>query len=787
MTLFEEATSYLRAEGYSIGTTDARTGLVKAEKAGIGGMNDQITVWCPPYGEPEELRRNEGGMLHRFKEDSRTGGLKFLLLESTQGLSAGFRQQVLSSYDVQTRVPIQFFDTPFRWDGAAAQQQAATAARKLHGEGEQAARSRTPQPFERVSRGQEGPDLLGELQRRFGGSAEWDRPIILVTAPAGSGKSMLFKSLFAALHTQFLAGKRQQRRGRRPLPLLPEYLSTASAPALRPMVEAFMQTEFARSTNPATFEWMLTRGYASWLLDGLDEVISRDPRFFEYIDDIINRDGHPRILICVRDSLLGSSPGLRDYLADASDRIDEYRLVPWQRESVVTFARIRLQDRDERLISLVDSRPKLLELCGTPYYAELLATHVAEDPVGELPGDYSELALIEDATRSIIRREYDKGLLTSAIDMEDLLDLVTEVAVEELRDVRDRGVDVAYIDELAALFLSELDDEVRERIAGQIRQLSLLRGALELNRVRFAQDVIFEYFIGVRAIAYFQANPTMFQQLLGWRRFPPDSIALRLLRTWITQHNAGEDLLMRLTQAADHDVAFHNMLQTLIGLPRCAALLQEAPLERRDLSGLVFSAIPLREVSLRGANLEATKFVDCDLTGCNLADAILSETVFTGTSRESLPRADFGDLARFVSVRLDRKTVDSADAFVRLIVEQGGHARSVDPCASAQQLTGLFLKFVRPNGQARRDWLDTKAVLAGKRHIDDPSVVVNAAVHAGFIMPGSGRARYERTHSELYADMVAYVRDQRMAPSITALLAEICREPDCAHASAATG
>lgn len=786
MTLFEEATSYLEAEGYSLVTTEVRSGLVKAEKAGIGGMSDQITVWCPPYGEAEELRRNEGGMLHRFKEDSRTGGLKFLLLESTQGLSAGFRQQVLSSYDVQTRVPVQFFDTPYRWDGAAAQLHA-TAARKLHDEGEQAARSRTPQPFERVSGGYEGPDLLDELRRRFAATTEWQRPIILVTAPAGSGKSMLFKSLFAALHTQFLAGKRQLQRGRRPLPLLPEYLSVATAPALRPMVDAFMQTEFARSTNPATFEWMLTRGHASWLLDGLDEVISRDPRFFEYIDDIINREGHPRILICVRDSLLGSSPGLRDYLADAHDRIDEYRLQPWKRDSIATFARIRLQQRDERLMSIVDSRPKLMELCGTPYYAELLATHVAEDPVGELPDDYSEVALIEDATRSIIRREYDKGLLTAAIQIDDLLDLVTEIAVEELRDVRDRGVDVTYIDELAALFLSELDDEAREQIAGQIRQLSLLRGALELNRVRFAQDVIFEYFVGTRAIAYFQANPTMFKQLLGWRRFPPDSIALRLLRTWITQHNGGEGLLMQLTQAADHDVAFHNMLQTLIGLPRCAGLLRDAPLERQDLSGLVFSEIPLHDVSLRGANLEATKFVDCDLTGCNLADAILSETVFIGGSHESLPHAQFGDLARFVSVRLDRKTVDSVDAFVKLIVHQGGHARSAGPCATAQQLTGLFLKFVRPNGQARRDWLDTRAVLAGKRHIGDPSVVVNAAVHGGFISPGSGRARYERTHSELYADMVAYVRDQRMAPSITALLAEICREPNCTHASAMTG
>ncbi|GAA3455293.1 NACHT domain-containing protein [Dactylosporangium matsuzakiense] len=783
MTLFEEATSYLEAEGYSVVTADRRSGLVKAEKAGIGGMSDQITVWCPAYDDAEELRRNEGTLLHRFKEDSRTDGLKFLLVESTHGLSAGFRPQARAAYDVEVRVPIQFFDSPFRWDNAAGKTQG-TAALELRDAGVAAARRRTQQPYERVSHGQEGPDLLAELERRFAGTGEWQRPIVLVTAPAGSGKSMLFKSLFAGLHARFMAGKKQQRRGRRPLPLLPEYLSTANAPALRPMVDAFMQTEYARPTNPAAFEWMLTRGYASWLLDGLDEVISRDPRFFEYIDDIVRRDGHPRILICVRDSLLGTSPSLRDYLADAHDQIDEYRLLPWPRSSIADFARIRLQQHDQRLLSVVDERPNLMALCGTPYYAELLATHVGDDPPGEVPDDYSELALIEAATRSILRREYDeKGLLSDEIGLEDLLELVTEIAVEEVSDGRDRGVDVAFIDEWSDLYLADLDDEARERIAGHIRQLSLLRGALEQNRVRFAQDVIFEYFIGRRAIALFPVSPGPFERLLGWRRFPPDSIALRLLSHWITQHGAGEELLLRLTQAAGHPIAFHNMLQALIALPRCDALLREAPLERQDLSGLVFTGIALRDVSLRGANLEATRFVDCDLTGCNLADAILAETVFTGTSHATLPQAGFGDLARFVSVRLDRRKVESADAFVQHIVAKGGRARTDDPCAAAQQLTGVFRKFVKPTGQGRRNWLDAKAVLTGKRYIDDPAALVTAVVQAGYLTPARGRARYERTTDDhRYAEMIAYVKDRRAAPGITALLDAVCREPGCTHA-----
>jgi hypothetical protein len=703
---------------------------------------------------------------------------------------AAFHKQARNDYNVLTRVPIQFFDSQFRWDAASGsgQNQAATAARDLRNAGESRAESRTPQPFRHDGRDVPGGDLLAELTQRFSSSVPWERPIILVTAPAGFGKSILFESLFAGLLKQFMAAKRQQQQARRPLPLLPDYMATANSPALRSMVEAFMQTEFARPMSLPTFEWMLSRGYASWILDGLDELIAQDPTFFEYIDGIVNRDDapvKPRILICVRDSLLGSSPGLRDFIAVAHDQIDEYRLLPWDRGSVSTFARIRLQHRDERMMSVVDSRPKLLELCGTPYYAELLATQVAEDLIDDIPDDYSELTLVSDATRAIIEREYDKELLSATVvPVEELLEVMREVAVMELGDVQNRGVATSDIEELATLVLPpDIPDQDKMRFAAQISHLSLFRGAQEQNRVRFTQDVIFEHFIGVRAIHYFMSNPAQFISLLGWRPFPPDSITLRLLRNKVEELGAGDDLLVRLSGATTNPSAFRNILQTLIGLQGCANLLRLAPLERQDLSGLVFSGIALRDVSLRGANLEAATFLDCDLTGCDFADANLVGTRFSG-SRGSLAHADFGDLSGFVSVQIDSRTVDSAEQFARLLAGAGGRSHQViGPCATAQQLRALFLKFVRPNGQARRDWLDTRAVLAGKRYTD-PSKVLNAAVHAGFLAYGTGRARYERTHSELYADMVGFAKNLRMTPSIRTLLTDTCRVDGCGHAVA---
>src|SRR5688572_13660758 len=116
MTLFDETRAFLAAVGYSVDSSDSRAGVVRGDRAAIGDTSDQITVWCPSYADPEELRRNEAGLLRRFATDTRSTGKRFLLVESIQGLSSEFRSEARTSFSVQTRVPVQFFDAPFRWE-----------------------------------------------------------------------------------------------------------------------------------------------------------------------------------------------------------------------------------------------------------------------------------------------------------------------------------------------------------------------------------------------------------------------------------------------------------------------------------------------------------------------------------------------------------------------------------------------------------------------------------------------------------------------------------------------
>jgi hypothetical protein len=787
VSLVDDAATFLEADGWSVIRRESDASLISAKRAGFGDASDQVHVWCASAPKNSgDLWRGESAMLKRFTDEAATPGQKFLLVETREGLSVDFQRQALRDFNVSIRVPIQFFDAPFKWDASfdsAAAGVAATAASRLRQRGGERAQNRTPQPFEATMTGASGGDLLTELVRRFASASEWTTPVLLVTAPAGFGKSVLFDSLYARLYEQFMTNKRQLQSARRPLPLLPEYIASASAPTLRGLVEAFLQTDVARPVRLESFEWMLTHGYASWLLDGLDEVISQDPHFFEYILDILTRPGSPRIVICVRDSLLSASQGLRDFISEAREMVTEFRLLPWGVESLRTFAKMRVLKEPERFTLALEHRKTLKDLCGTPYYAELVAEKF-DSPAYSLPPEavYTEIELLDEAVRSIIGREYEKGLLRlGAVQVNDVLELVYDVAVMELQSGT-RGVSTEEIGELAAILLpDDLEDAERGRLVSQLQSLAVFRGTTEQGQVRFAQDVILEFLVGRRAGDYFRSNPSRFVQLLGWRPLPPDSLTLRVLKAQIESSGADDEVHEHLLGAAANPIAFRNLLQLVLSLARPERLLRQAPLERQDLSGIRFVNVDLDRVSLRGSNLESASFIGCKMAGCILAEATLHDTLFE-RSQEGLIGAEFGSLSGFISVSVDKKThIDAVEEFLRVIGQKPGPSKPVvGPCPTAMQLRSLFLKFVRPDGQARRDWLDERAVVAGRRFVD-PSGVLRAAVGFGFFSWESSRKRYERTRGQLYADMVGFSRNLQISPTISSLLQDCCKIPGCAH------
>jgi Pentapeptide repeats (8 copies) len=781
-TLISEAASFLEADDWVVSQRDPS--FIVGSRQGYGDASDQVLIWVPQQGlTPEQLRLREDGYLRRFAEEAGTYGQKHLLVESTEGLSADFRRRARGDFGVSLTVATDFFDAPFKWDRSRS---TATAASELRRSGQRDLTERIAQPFESSRAYQSHEDMLQVLLPEFRSSNDGP-PVHLVTAPAGFGKSHLFHSLYAQLYDDFMAAKSEERRALRPLPLLPEYLASASAPTLKALVQSFLTTEVARPLRLESFEWMLIHGFASFLLDGLDEVIARDPHFFEYIYEQLTRPDAPRrpkILICVRDSLLVSNRGLRDFLDDAGpDLVVRHRLAPWREPSIDSYASRNLPEpKAGQLIELLGDEPNLMGLAGTPFYCEILASEVGHGlESAELRGAETETTLLALAVRRMINREFDKGLLKKSwADVADIESFVKDIAEENLR-AEGKGVSVDDVAELAEVILSPTIGEADiEEAVQAIEQLPFFTGSIDLGRLSFSQEVVYDYLLGTLAKDYFASNPRRFLQLLGVVPFSPSSVTVHVIREHVQAINGLDDLYRIAQDAVPDRVAFRNVLQILLTLPDAEWVIRRLPLERRDLSGLSFDGMDMTGTSLRSANLESTTFQDCTLTSAILADAVIKGTEFVGCT--GLERADFGDLSTFFSAVVDGHGIEEPDQFLRSVGVLPGPANSryVKPCGAARQLRFLFSKYVRPDGIARRNWLDERGALAGRRYMD-PKSVVDAARRHGYIEWDPVRKRYTRSVGEQYSEMIGLVSKMQITPRLRLLLSDVCSQTGCSH------
>jgi hypothetical protein len=227
------------------------------------------------------------------------------------------------------------------------------------------------------------------------------------------------------------------------------------------------------------------------------------------------------------------------------------------------------------------------------------------------------------------------------------------------------------------------------------------------------------------------------------------------------------------------------VLQFLVGRAPGPASTVGLPLERQDLGGIKFVGQNLDGVSLRGCDLTDTVFQATSLANVDFSDALLKNTAFIELEKSALLGANFGDLSRFYSVRADRTGGISSHTDMRRWLEKRTRLPSspIEPCASALQLRFIFGKFVRPDGSARRDEVDLKGVLAGKRYESaDAEGIVDAALRYGYLnQRAHGRIARPR---EQYSEVVQFVTSLRVSPGLRAMLSDVCEIPNCVHMAA---
>lgn len=796
--------SYLESMGYVV--RDRHADSIVAERSAVGSDKETIVSWVLSVeGDTRARRSRESRLLQEFAKTTLDypRGRYFLVAESFEGLSADFRS---TSYKlgVKFRVPVQFFDAPFRHEEAP---DSFSAVRGLR-DSALPPQARVNQPY-RENDGQEtgpqGDDLLTRLVdalRTRPAARSLPPHLYLVLGAAGAGKTILFKSLFARLYELFQEAKARQLSFPRPVPFVTDHLRNASALRTRAVAENLLRADVAVPMPYEALEWLLINGFTTWMFDGVDELYSGDPAFFEFILDLLTRPGSAaQIVLCARESLLTTSDALGQLLEaerpSPAGLVSLFTLCPWERQSKRLYAWTKTQQRRPRtgevdppvvksFLDTVSQPGALQELSGLPYYCDLMLRQHLEGHSLVLA---SEVGLLENALSEIVKREISKGLITRDIfERDDTLDEWLETIGVEAFSNPDRGLRREDLAEYAEVALRpELTEEERRAAITRLVQFPVFAAGYRPGLVCFEHELLAEFLAAKHFLRRIVREPLWVGEKLGERPDLGHSLTLRCLAHGLP---AAPGAVEAVTNALKSDeasgAAFRNLLQVIIAASPDSDVLKKASvqLEARDLSGIVFRGQDLQGLSLRSADLTRAEFIRCDLRGAYLEGAILSSTRFEDMGSQRLAGAKFGALERAESVFAGNQRLDERTSIANWVRRTTGVDQAIaDPCAAAKQLRALFRKYVDADGQGRRDELVLNALTRGRRTPGGPSPedCVDAAQRFEFLSHADQRGRIRRAQGDRYSEMVRFVRDWELSTAMRQMLSTLCSKRGCAH------
>ena len=790
MSLMPLVRDYLESAGFKI--LSQQSECVVADKLVFGQDRDTWVVWTvPPDQDParyEPTLRASVATVRPNYPDAKA----YVLSKSRSGFSKEF-QQTLINQGVRWLVPIWFFDAAFKVEEAPKAASAIADIRSLN-----FLQKRVPQPYSaRTSAGQssDGPDLFEALAQEL---TEGQGPTVrVIVGRAGIGKSYLFRALFAQLYDKFLEAKSSHAARARPIPLMPEHLRGTLALRTELMVENFLHTDVASPVARETFEWLLVNGFATWLLDGLDELYAGDAYFFEYLSDLLTRkDSKAQIAIWCRDSLLTTSDAFGEFqdLCSDSAMLRIYHLSEWQRPSKRQFAWLGLEGRPPKTgeadtphvagyLREIERSPTLTSLSGLPFYCDLLVQLFRD---GRLQDFRDDVAMLDHVIDQMIRRDIEKGLLdTRLLERRGLEDWLEQIALSYVEGRRYADIDRDEAMDYGRLVIREgADDKTQRHILISLLQFPLFRAGAESGRLNFTHDLIADI---LAARAYLRQLKDHAPDV-GYRLSRVDLENPTLLRFMASKLGEEQEaaIVRALQQGALVGRAFAILLSLLMLARPERDLVKRAGviLEARDVSGLQFRRRDLSDLSLRNADLSGALFLDCELRKVRFEGAYLSRTRFEGENR--LQGARFGTPSRVLSLFAGRKLLETPSQIDEWIAKVTGYAEPRrEPCPTALQFQHLFGKFITPLGDPRRDDLGHRGLVAGKRWngaAPTEQCVTEAAAPANAYLAGPDfRDRYRRAEGDKYAEMVRFVKDGSISDGIGRMIARLCRRRGCVH------
>ena len=772
------AGGYLESAGFRI--LDNVNGCLVADRIDFGARDTRLVQTTASGQQPSADLLNNMIELRANYPDSRS----MVLSPSREGFTRDLLAR-LSEERIGLVVPVQFFDTPFKVEEAPRTASVIADIRRRASED-----VRIPQPFRNDGEDELGDDLLVRLLDEL--ANPYGPKIRFVVGRAGIGKSYLFRALFGRLYRDFLDSKSRQRTHARPIPLLPEHLK-GSRNRISHVINNFLHDDIASPISRRTFEWLLTSGFATWMLDGLDELYAGDSEFFDELFDLVaDVDSKAQITIWCRDSLLTTSDSFSEFLETCSDLdiVQVFHLSEWRRRHKRQFAWQRLKGRPVRanerdpvevsdFLESVERNSTLRAISGLPFYCDLLLSEAQEGQLLEVQDD---VELLNSAIDQMVAREMDKGLLhAEEFEQDGLSDWMEQIAADY---VEGQGyAEVGQAKEYGEVVLAEgLDEERRQDILTSLLQFPFFSPSEGTGRVSFAHDLIAQTLaarsylkkLASGRLGFFERlsavdlrDPTLLRFMAS--RFGGDNE--EKLAGQIREGQIGED---------GYPVAVSLLL---LARPERDLILQKAiQFVGQNLSGVSFLDRDLAEGYFRDCNLTNVTFENCDLTGASFEGAILNRTRFSNCN---LHGAQFGGLRRAISIGTGSQELHETTRIRRWVTEQTGLApdNGDDPCPTALQIVQLFRKFITPLGRSRRDQLDERGLMAGKRIEGAASIdaCVRELVRHEYLSPPDHRRRYRRAGGDKHADMVRVVKDGTLSDGVGQTISNLCRRMGCLH------
>ncbi|MCR4409136.1 MAG: pentapeptide repeat-containing protein [Candidatus Saccharicenans sp.] len=801
MNLIEIVKGFYESQGFQVTIKDPT--FIIAENRLYGDEIDEVCVWLLT----SELRKDKNIILLEEEYLSRFRGMfkKYpraklrLLVDTTEGLTQEFKSRAYNECNVKIQVPIQFFDTPFSWEVA---ENAASATKELSESARKNENKRVQQPYMKKSNPEDGGlDLASDMMHELENCIDNEKPFIwFIIAPAGQGKSFCFESIFYKIYDRFQHSKKHLELFPRPLPLLSSHLKEAAGPTVKGLIDAFIRTEFSANLRREYFNWLIDKRFGILMLDGLDEVITRDSNFIEYLEDRITAPyATPAIIISMRDSLFETCDDLKDFIDDYKEYIDVFILKRWEEKEKRAHAWINLEDRFpklddkntpivQRYMKTINSSPILQKLSSTPFYADLLIKLFKDDKLTFTSSDeITEHYLINLIIEGMYNRENEKRLINKDVfPPSSYREWLEEIALENYKS---KGIYLKELKDLANLSLClasrPLNDTETNDLISSLLMAPFFKKSDASGKIEFTHELISEYLVGQRLIKYlYNNNTTSFAHLISLKSFPPDSVILSVLV------NGLANKLNELAELPCHENfssdGIRNIIQILLNSNNGFIPIREGliSLEGKNLKDLIFRNKDLRDISFRASDLSNTIFDNCILQNARFEGAIIRGTVFKNSSKDFLKDAKFGDCEHFQSAKLNDKLIDDYDEFIDIISKYTGREPKTEGiCPSARQLMVLFRKYIYPDGQARRNMLDRRGVLRGKKEkgAESPEDFLQAAIDFGFLIEEEKGKYIKRAQGDKYGEMVSFIKNQIISPSISSLLDSLCRIPNCRH------